>query len=189
MTKPLPSNHSSNLVPFNADATLSSIEVKTQVDEKIWAWEFKLNGDLSKIILPTFTHQSKRQDELWKSTCFEAFVAISQNNYIEFNFSPTGNWNCYRFSGYRENMRQFSEIELLDFTILSNNSENQGNYHCRMSVKLANPLPISKMGMTAVIQTTNGNINYWALKHGGEKADFHREQDWLFSFDATSDSL
>lgn len=188
MTKPSPSNRSSNLTPYHTDTTLRSIAVKTEVQRQSWTWEFELFGNLSEIILPSFESKKKRQDELWKSTCFEAFVELSEGGYLEFNFSPSGNWNCYHFTNYRENMRQFSEVELLEFKA-SCLPTAPDHYSCRISVQIELPLVITKMGMTSVIKNHNGEINYWALKHSGEKADFHRSQDWLFSFDATSDSL
>ena len=45
-----------------------------------------------------------RTDELWRTTCFEAFVR-TDGGYVEYNLSPSGAWAAYRFDGYREGMR------------------------------------------------------------------------------------
>jgi len=43
-----------------------------------------------------------RKDELWHHTCFEAFLGLPGSDaYWELNVSPDGDWNLYRFSGYR----------------------------------------------------------------------------------------
>src|SRR5882724_3177957 len=43
-----------------------------------------------------------RADELWRHTCFEAFVRPSPSAaYTEFNFAPSTQWAAYRFDGYR----------------------------------------------------------------------------------------
>ena len=43
-----------------------------------------------------------RRDELWKHTCFEAFVAENAGDgYRELNFAPSGEWAMYSFTGYR----------------------------------------------------------------------------------------
>lgn len=44
-------------------------------------------------------------DELWRTTCFEAFVRpAGENAYREWNFAPSGDWAAYDFTGYREGM-------------------------------------------------------------------------------------
>src|SRR5205807_5387467 len=49
--------------------------------------------------------------ELWRHTCFEAFIRGSQDEgYYEFNFAPSTQWAAYRFSGYRSGMRVATEI-------------------------------------------------------------------------------
>ena len=59
----------------------------------------------------------RRADNLWLSTCFELFLAgESQPGYTEFNVSPSGAWNCYRFDDYRHGMQpspcwQLTELE------------------------------------------------------------------------------
>ena len=46
---------------------------------------------------------ARASDGLWQHTCFEAFVAESDDaGYREFNFSPSGEWASYRFAAYRE---------------------------------------------------------------------------------------
>ena len=44
-----------------------------------------------------------RAPELWKTTCFEAFLrAKGEEAYREWNFAPTGNWAAYDFKRYRK---------------------------------------------------------------------------------------
>ncbi|MET0309199.1 MAG: hypothetical protein ABW023_10880, partial [Sphingomonas sp.] len=45
----------------------------------------------------------ERTDDLWMTTCFEAFVqAEGDTAYHEFNFATSGNWAAYRFEARRE---------------------------------------------------------------------------------------
>src|SRR5215208_5502753 len=45
---------------------------------------------------------SARGNELWRHTCFEAFIRASSGpEYYEFNFSPSAQWAAYRFNGHR----------------------------------------------------------------------------------------
>ncbi|MDF7777123.1 DOMON-like domain-containing protein [Sphingomonas sp. AOB5] len=47
-----------------------------------------------------------RTDGLWQRTCFEIFLRDPGTGaYLEFNFSPSGEWAAYRFTGYREGVQ------------------------------------------------------------------------------------
>ncbi len=44
----------------------------------------------------------QQRDELWRRTCCECFARReAEAAYLEFNFSPSGDWAVYRFEGYR----------------------------------------------------------------------------------------
>src|SRR5207342_1224384 len=71
---------------------------------------YVVTGRISDIRLPPVV-PSARADELWRHTCFEAFVrAASGPAYYEFNFAPSRQWATYRFDGYRSGMRAAAEI-------------------------------------------------------------------------------
>jgi hypothetical protein len=54
-----------------------------------------------------------RTDELWRHTCFEAFVRTSPRSaYYEFNLAPSTQWAAYRFSSYRSGMRVATVISV-----------------------------------------------------------------------------
>src|SRR5438874_3616728 len=62
-----------------------------------------------------------RTDELWRHTCFEAFVGSSLSvSYYEFNFAPSTQWAAYRFSAYRTDMCVATEISAPQITVQSN---------------------------------------------------------------------
>ena len=62
---------------------------------------FRLDGDIPRISIPSPVAPRIGSD-LWRHTCFEAFIAIDgQRAYHEFNFAPSGEWCIYALSGYR----------------------------------------------------------------------------------------
>src|SRR6202040_1743207 len=62
---------------------------------------FRLDGDIPRIRIP-LPGSPRINTELWRHTCFEAFIAVEgQSAYHEFNFSPSGEWAVYAFSDYR----------------------------------------------------------------------------------------
>ena len=56
--------------------------------------------------------ESERADELWKTTCFEAFLRpMGEESYREWNFAPSSQWAAYRFTGYRQGMAPLEEFD------------------------------------------------------------------------------
>ena len=116
-----------------------------------------------------------RKDGLWKETCFEAFIGKSgSEGYFEFNGTVNGDWNLYSFEGYREGMK---EVPVTPEATpgLSNRATSDGSLRLGFSVPLVllgGEAAIERVGLTAVVKTSRVTT-YWAIKHAGEKPDFH----------------
>jgi hypothetical protein len=128
-----------------------------------------VSGRISDLLMPPVV-AAARADELWRHTCFEAFVRPSADpSYYEFNFSPSTQWAAYRFDGYRSGMRVATEIDAPRIEVRSNG----GSYTLQAALAL-DGLPSSlHLGLAAVLEETNGRQSYWALAHPPGKADFH----------------
>ena len=70
----------------------------------------------------------KRQDQLWLKDCFEFFLKIDKSSYLEFNFSPDGSWNAFKFSDYRENKHNYERVELVSFQRKLNHDKLRYSY-------------------------------------------------------------
>jgi hypothetical protein len=127
-------------------------------------------GDL---LLPPVT-ASARSDELWRHTCFEAFVRPSAGEtYYEFNLAPSTHWAAYRFDRYRAGMRAATEIASPRIEVLS----EPARYTLRAAIELSSiKLPGDaawRVGLSAVIEERSGRKSYWALAHPPGNPDFH----------------
>ena len=72
---------------------------------------YVVTGKIGDLRLPPVM-AAARTDELWRHTCFEAFVRpLPGEAYYEFNFAPSTQWAAYRFDGYRSGMRVATEID------------------------------------------------------------------------------
>ena len=60
-----------------------------------------VTGKIGGLRLPPIAPPG-RAEELWRHTCFEAFVRSPREQSYEFNFSPSSQWAAYWFDGYRE---------------------------------------------------------------------------------------
>ena len=61
---------------------------------------FTLEGELARLRLPP-ARAPMQGNDLWRSTCFEAFAMAEGPGYCELNVTPAHAWALYRFSGYR----------------------------------------------------------------------------------------
>src|SRR5271167_461912 len=67
----------------------------------VLALDYEVTGAIGDLYLPAPISPT-RADELWRRTCFEAFVRPRTGEaYVEFNFAPSRAWAAYGFSGYR----------------------------------------------------------------------------------------
>jgi hypothetical protein len=135
---------------------------------------YALTGSFEDLYLPAAA-APVRTDELWKRTCFEAFVLPSTGDaYAEFNIAPSTLWAAYRFDRYRQGMRDAGEIAPL--TVKARTAE--GRFDLRVSFDLT-ALPHFdcaapwRLGLSAVIEAADGAVSYWALAHPSAKPDFH----------------
>ena len=133
-----------------------------------------VTGTMSEIRIPPVI-ATARSDELWRHTCFEAFVrTVSGAEYYEFNFAPSTQWAAYRFSSYRRGRRVATEIGAPRIEVQS----AFGCYRLQASLRLGGlsglPRDVGwRLGLAAVTEDTNGRKSYWALAHPSGKADFH----------------
>jgi hypothetical protein len=123
-----------------------------------------------------------RADELWKHTCFEAFLRPALHPwYCEFNFSPSRQWAAYRFSAYREGMERIRQTPpAIEISSTEDRFELQASLETAMA-----PLEAAwRLGLSAVIEETSGDISYWALAHPPGRADFHHADAFALAFPA-----
>jgi len=141
--------------------------------------EYQLLGDLNRLSIgKPGGHPDEPTDGLWRHTCMEVFVRPpSPGPYLEFNFAPSGQWAAYRFSGYRAGMAPLTgprppriEQRLTSERLLLS-----------AAVELPGDLtaPV-RLALAAVLEDTVGHLSYWALRHAGDRPDFHHPDSFGF---------
>jgi hypothetical protein len=134
---------------------------------------FVLEAQVDRLRIP-FPRTNARRDELWKHTCFEAFVAEDASAaYVELNFAPSSEWTMYSFTGYREGM---AVPETAAPEILIQRTAQQLTLQARAQTGLAR---VRFLALAAVIEDENGRLSYWALRHPRGKPDFHHPESFL----------
>jgi len=138
---------------------------------------YVVSGMIGDLLMPPVV-AAARADDLWRHTCFEAFVRPSAGpDYYEFNFSPSTQWAAYQFSGYRSGMRVATEIDAPRIEVRS----SAESYTLQAPLELDRPASW-RLGLSAVLEETNGRKSYWALAHPPGKADFHHSDCFTLEF-------
>jgi hypothetical protein len=133
---------------------------------------YRLDADLAMLRIPSAA-QSERRDELWRQTCFEAFVATSgSGDYAELNFSPCGAWAAYGFTSYRGDVTPLA----LARPPATRWRRERESLSLDVNVIIAGFQPAAgalRVALAAIIEDKSGIMSYWALRHPPGKPDFH----------------
>jgi hypothetical protein len=180
--------------PAVADLTLTAQAQRLRADALTLS--FVLSGPLQHVRVPAET-SGTRADELWRHTCFEAFVALAGvPGYLEFNFSPSLAWQAYRFSARRVGM---TPAHLPAPPVLTVGHRVRSGAQARvrgaddalvLEALVCLPEPYAEEGqplhlaLSAVLEDEGGVLSYWALRHAPGRPDFHHPDAFALTLDA-----
>jgi len=169
-----------HLIPFDPQSAPGELELSASLTRQsdCLAVVYKLKGPMTSLSLRTIAGKPERRNGLWEETCFELFLMPAGSEvYWEFNLSPSGDWNVYRFNGYRLGMKEERAIGTLPFevTIMPDS--------LRLEVeidpgKITKSQSAIKAGISAVIKKRD-DMTFWALVHKGTRPDFHRKDGFI----------
>jgi len=121
-------------------------------------------------------------ERLWAHTCCELFLARADETiYREYNFSPSGQWAGFSFSAYRERIGADLPVPGVEWR-----REPQSLYLSAILPAAALPQGRGALTLapTAVVESTAGELSYWALLHPGERPDFHDRRAFLITLES-----
>lgn len=174
------SDRSFSLQPFPLASPLPSLKITGNIARHVnrLTIRYALSGPLMEVMLPLAVEPA-RKHRLWEETCFEFFLGVKNSpQYWEFNLSPAGDWNVYRFAAHRQGMQAEMAFMSLPFSV-----QNQPD-----SLLLALELDLDQIvqatqaleaAISAVIKHGDGGVTYWALTHPGRQADFHQRSSFI----------
>src|SRR6185312_3218512 len=150
---------------------------------------YTIEADSPRIRLPE-PAAPRRADGLWRHTCCEAFIAMESGasaldraegsrpegsltgHYLELNFSPSGEWAAYAFDGYRSGMRPLEPMAAPLITV--ERDVSGGRWSLRATVPAGSLASTrARLALAAVIEDSEGELGYWALRHPPGRPDFH----------------
>jgi len=130
---------------------------------------FCIGAAPGRFVIPEMIEEPARTEDLWETTCFEAFLRTKDENaYREWNFAPSGNWAAYDFTGHRDG-RSEGKAAAPYIRVEDNMTW--------WAVGATIAVPSKKrfeLGLSAILEEKDGTKSYWALNHpAGDKPDFH----------------
>lgn len=112
---------------------------------------------------------SGRQDGLWKSSCFELFLATGQESYREYNFCWDGSWQCYDFDSYRS-PQPGRRPDVTSPRIQTSKD--------RLVVTIKEKMS-SRFNVAVILEDLGGELLYFSIKKYGDTPDFHHPQSFI----------
>jgi hypothetical protein len=153
--------------PFRVWATVDHIASLAAVaTTNIW---FGVGAPAERFVIAKVS-EPWRADELWRTTCFEAFFKrAGEDSYREWNFAPSGNWAAYDFTAHRDGMAR-AEVASPPYIRMEDNF-TWWTVGATIAVEAD---PQWQLGLSAVLEEKDGTKSYWALAHPpGDPPDFH----------------
>ncbi|MGE0081705.1 MAG: DOMON-like domain-containing protein [Thiohalomonadaceae bacterium] len=150
---------------------------------------FLLEGEMARLSVPS-PRTPGPADGLWRHTCFELFVARPEApGYLEFNFSPSGEWAVYAFERYRERVP-------LDDGLVAAAAPVIEVHGTEDTLRLDATAPLARLapgyaraglvlGLAAVVESRDAAppLSHWALRHPCARPDFHHRDAFILELD------
>jgi hypothetical protein len=170
-----------SLLPFPKAGPLPDLKITGSIARRsnTLAIRYLLIDPLRELGATVRAHKPDRKDALWKKICFEFFLGEkTSDRYWEFNLSPAGHWNVYRFNAYRQGMQEEEAFASLPFCVRRHLDVLQLSLELELDAIVPEELPL-KAAISAVIKHMDGRMTYWALAHPGPEADFHLRDGFI----------
>ncbi len=172
------------LKAFSSPKENLTLRSRAWVELSVLKVAFELIGDLENVLISKPVDLPARVIGLWESTCFEMFIKNNEKEeYLEFNCSSANNWNIFYFPKERAALKEFTSIT----NLASSSVLKQDKLTVSFWIDLKK-LPIDfwiegqmSLGLTSVIESTSGELSYWALNHIDSKPNFHNPKSFNFS--------
>ncbi len=164
----------------NTPSTIASVEVEmSRPTPKLLSLRYVVTDPEGRLVVPV-SASGARKDDLWKRTCFEAFICVPESDaYYELNLSPSTEWAAYRFDGFRAGMSMAvgAVTPQLEWIRTGDGYELRALADLSGLVGLPEDSPW-RLGLTAVIEDGPDQLSYWALTHPPGVQDFHNAAGW-----------
>ncbi|MFM8586396.1 MAG: hypothetical protein ACKOBU_08110 [Gammaproteobacteria bacterium] len=126
--------------------------------------------------------QTGRFNELWFRTCCELFIRdpLHPGPYLEFNFSPAGDWASYAFDHTLRGMRSHRWPGAVQAPKISQMASDSSRHRLVVEVSIPRVAigACTQWYPTVVLETMAG-VSLWAIWHPIDRPHFHHPDNFL----------
>lgn len=166
-----------SLIPFDLkQAPATEILVELNQNAESLFMSYRIQKGLSLIDMGSATPHKERLIKLWEKTCFELFVKNENDSYVEFNFSPNFQWNCFYFQKKGDPLKEWERMNRPATEILLSLDHYFLVAEIRKELFPAGFFDKThklSVGISSVIKDKKGVLSYWALSHHDTRPNFH----------------
>ncbi len=164
------------------EPTAGSVSVRLQRSTDLWQLDYALDlpGRTLQPVERKWSTRASRVDDLWRTNCCELFLAQSDApQYVEFNFSPSGDWAAYAFESTRSGRRAHVwEGAAPEIQCRTQARADQLWLQVRLPAPALRGFETGLAGLSVITHTDQG-VTHWALGHSGSRPDFHCRDDYV----------
>lgn len=161
------------LKPFEQWAALHgfSCSVRLRQKARMLLLSYSVHGPLEQLIIPPASNDKGFKPKLWSSSCMECFLRPqSCCTYVEWNFSPAGNWWVCAFENYRVAAPQQPD-NLCPVQIRTHSTT--GRFDLQTAIPLLN-CGMQRIEAAVILKHAGGQRSHWARAHPDKGPDFHQ---------------
>ena len=166
--------------PAGAKGPVARLTVSAfRPEPSVLALDYVLTGDLFRVLVPGPTAPG-RADDLWRHTCFEAFIRTGAGpGYHEVNLSPSGEWAVYGFDDYRQGRTLPAGVA--SESVLRASDDDHLALTAILRLDDLDPALAWSIGLSAVVEDADDGVSYWALAHPSDTPDFHHPDSFTLT--------
>ena len=162
--------------PYTPSDAVYAISAQASRDAGRLRLTFLLSGELDRLRIPPGA--SRAGGELWRHTCFEAFVGVAgAAGYHEVNLAPSGEWTVYAFDRYRDGALLDDVAQPPRVVVAASHGELELDALIDLgALSPAYAAASLRLALATVVEETSGALSYWALRHPPGAPDFHHTE-------------
>ena len=175
-----------SLVAFNPEASpVLNICAELNLNKESIFVSYRIDRGFELVETGQIAARKERVLKLWEKTCFELFIKNKSDSYVEFNFSPNFEWNCFYFEKKGNELKEWEKMTMPKLDVLLSND----NFLLIAEIK-KDFFPIGffdenqrlSAGISCVIKDKKSTMSYWALTHCDSRPNFHHFDSFIYKF-------
>lgn len=166
-----------SLIPYDSKtAPDCDVQIELNQNSDSFFVSYSLKKNIGLVDLGPSTPHKERVMKLWEKTCFEIFIKNEKDSYVEFNFSPNFEWNCFYFQKKGDALKEWERMNRPSTDILL--SLDHYFLVAEIRKELFPPGFFDgnhelSVGISSVLKEKSGSLSYWALSHHDSRPNFH----------------